>query len=198
MFYHNVRFDLYELLLTEVDVMTSSVSSHTQAEIPQLALEHSQICLETLVRLYYLRHGFNGSDALITNFLVLVAFHSIVKLKTGTPPLSSSSSSNFSMPGTNALPFAAPDLSDARATLILAEKGLQEQGQCYFFSQTVFHVVLDSISPEDAQLVQHYTKVPSEGPDERRMRAKHVHSDFPIEIVTVTDPATSQSLDKLR
>jgi hypothetical protein len=88
-------------------------------------------------------------------------------------------------------------LSDARATLILAEKGLGEQGQSYFFAQTVFHVVLTSMSPEDAQLVQHYTKVPSEGPDERRMRAEHVHSDFPIEIVTVTNGATSQSLNKL-
>lgn len=53
------------------------------------------------------------------------------------------------------------------------------------------------MSLEDAQLVQHYTKVPNEGPDERRMRAEHFHSDFPIEIVTVTEDTTSQSLDKL-
>ncbi|EXK33472.1 hypothetical protein FOXG_02692 [Fusarium oxysporum f. sp. lycopersici 4287] len=198
MFYHNMLIDLYELLLTEVDVNTSPDPAHTQAESPQLASDHSKICLETLVRLYYLRHGFSGSDALLTNFLVLIAFQSITKLKAGIPPpSSSSSSSDLSIPGITASPFTAQDLSDARSALILAEKGLTEQGQCYFFSQAFFHVVLNSISPEDAQLVQHYTKVPSEGPDERRMRAEHVHSDFPIEIVTVTNGATSQSLDKL-
>uniref|UniRef100_A0A0D2XFK3 Uncharacterized protein n=1 Tax=Fusarium oxysporum (strain Fo5176) TaxID=660025 RepID=A0A0D2XFK3_FUSOF len=187
-----------ESLSYKVDVNTSPDPAHTQAESPQLASDHSKICLETLVRLYYLRHGFSGSDALLTNFLVLIAFQSITKLKAGIPPpSSSSSSSDLSIPGITASPFTAQDLSDARSALILAEKGLTEQGQCYFFSQAFFHVVLNSISPEDAQLVQHYTKVPSEGPDERRMRAEHVHSDFPIEIVTVTNGATSQSLDKL-
>ncbi|KAI9163566.1 nitrate assimilation regulatory protein nira [Paramyrothecium foliicola] len=181
-----------------IDVKTPPDPAHLPAESPQLASDYSKICLETLVRLYYLRHGFNGSDALLTNFLILIAFQSITKLKTGIPPpLSSSSSSDASMPGMTASPFTALDLSDARAALILAEKGLEEQGRCYFFSQTVFHVVLNSMSPEDAQLVQHYANVPSEGPDERRMRAEHVHSDFPIEIVTVTDGATSQSLNKL-
>ncbi|KAH7191735.1 nitrate assimilation regulatory protein nirA [Fusarium flagelliforme] len=195
MFYHYMLIGLYELLLTEVDIESSPDSVHTNAESQKLALDHSKVCLETLVRLYYLRHGFNGSDALLTNFLVIVAFQSISKLKVGIPsPSSSSSSSN---PSITTAPSAAPDLNDARATLILAEKGLGEQGQSYFFAQTVFHVVLNSMSPEDAQLVEHYTKVPSEGPDERRMRAEHVHSDFPLEIVTATNSATSRSLNKL-
>jgi hypothetical protein len=197
MFYHNMLIDLYELVLTEVDFKTSADPVYTQPESQQLASNHSKIFLETLLRLYYLRHGFNGSDALLTNFLVLVAFQSIAELKAGIPPPSSSSSPDASMPGIIPSPFVAQDLSDARAALILAEKGLQEQGQSYFFSQTVFHVVLNSVSPEDAQLVRHYTKVPSEGPDERRMRAEHVHSNYPIVIVSVTNGATSQSLNKL-
>ena len=188
MFYHNILINLCQLPSSEVDITTSP----TQAESQQFILNHSQICLETLVRLYYLRHGFHGSDALLTNFLVLIAFQSLAKLKAETLLLSSSSD-----PSTAGISASTPALSDARATLILAQKGLEEQGRSYFFSQTVFHLVLNSMSLEDAQLVQHYTKVPREGPGERRMRTEHVHSDFPIEIVTVTEDKTSQSLDKL-
>lgn len=142
----------------------------------QGALAHSKVCFETLIRLYYLRHGFDGADVFFTHHLALLAWRSQTCLKY--------------------LPTTSPSshFEDIRSTLILAVKGLHAQGKNYYFSQTVFWAVHRGMSAADAELMYRYAEIRKEDVIIGQLRAKHVQTEYPCIVLDKSGHPEKQRL----
>lgn len=170
----------HELMITMCEIVIADTSLATTAEPPlndpHAILAHSRVCFETLIRLYYLRHGFEGADIYFTHQLALLAWRSQTSLQ--------------------ALSAAGPssDLEDVRSTLILAVKGLHAQGKNYYFSQTVFWAVFRGMSAADAELMYKYAEIRKEDATIGRLRAKHVQTQYPCVVMDKSGHPEKQRL----
>ena len=160
--------NLLELLVTDADPILEPPPLDT----PRAALAHSKMCFETLARLYYLRHGFERTDALIGHLLTALSFMFMGKLKI----LASSSTSASLM-----------EVNDARATLILAAKGLHDQGQNYYVCRTIYDAIESQVSSEDAELMWKFVHVRKEDRRARQLRARYLQSQYPVHFGKITE-----------
>jgi len=123
------------------------------------------------MRLYYLRHGFEAPDMPIMLSLVVLSSMSMAELKNLTASSATSS-------------LAAID--DVRSTLFLAAKGLHDQGRNYYMSQAIYNLAQSQMNSEDAELMWKFVDAKKEGREAQQLRAKHVQSQFPVNIVKIT------------
>ena len=151
-------------------------------ENPHILRSNSKVCFETLMRLYYLRHGFEASDTHILRCLVTLSLMSMAELKALT---SSSTTSSLAA------------IDDVRATLILAAKGLHDQGRGYYVSQILYRTTENQMSAEDAKLMWKFVGVRKEESEAEQLRANHVKSQFPVNIVKITDDPETQWLSDM-
>jgi len=150
-------------------------------ENPRTLLTNSKVCFETLVRLYYLRHGFDAPDMPILQPLVVLSSMSMTELKTLT-----SSSTTSSMA-----------IDEVRATLFLAAKGMHDQGRNFYLSQAVYQLTQNRMSSEDAELMWKFVDVKREESEAQQLCAKHVQSQFPVNIVKITEDPDTQRLTNM-
>lgn len=118
-----------------------------------------------------------------TQFLAVFAFIALAQLKALT----------YSPAG----PSSATTLEDVRSSLILAAKGLHDQGQNYYLLYTIFHVVQNSMDDDDRDLMRRYVFVEGEDDQAKQLRTKRVLSQYPVSITRITDDPESQRLGNL-
>jgi len=167
--------NLWELLVADYDPIREPPLSNS----PQAALTHTKMCFETLTRLYYLRHGFETANIFFSHFLLVQSFASVAALNTQTSPSSTLST------------------DDVRATLFLAAKGLCDQGQNHYLAHTVYYAVESRMNPEDAELMWKFVHLRKEDSKARQLRAKHLQSQIPVDIVKITEHPEDKSLSNL-
>ncbi|KAK4236356.1 nitrogen assimilation transcription factor nirA [Achaetomium macrosporum] len=136
--------------------------------------------LETLLRLYYLRHGFEHLDIYSGYFLSQLGFMTLQKLNSlpacpsSTSFSSSSSSCSSSSSQTPSLPFSSDEIRALRSTLILTAKGLHDQGRSAFINKFVLRTLAAKMAPADrqalAQLVGWDAITPEDAEVEKTMR----------------------------
>ncbi|ETS78157.1 hypothetical protein PFICI_10219 [Pestalotiopsis fici W106-1] len=131
-------------------------------------------CLESLVCIYYARHGFEACDPLIMSCLHFVGFAALKDLSTTTGPMRTS----------------------RLATVFLCAKGLREQAYHYYMAEVVFALLRDSLSPADAQHLRQFAYIENE---ERRKRfmAEHVFSHYVLRSTDSHDETQKGRLDEL-
>ncbi|KAI9686064.1 MAG: hypothetical protein M1822_004047 [Bathelium mastoideum] len=176
--YHNVIVNFCQLLVARPEKDTILIGRDT----PQQMLEHSKACFETLLRLYFLRHGFEGSDTYVTHSLMTLAFAAI-----GEQKALSEARGN------------APNIrrEELRHTIILAAKGLRDQGQNYYVSVDVFNVVRGAMDPADEDALNRFVRPDRNWQQWNQMRSKHVRAQWPLNIVRITDHPDDQRLGAL-
>jgi len=173
--HYNVMLNLWELLVAEADpILEPSIHE---------GLAHSKMCFETLLRLYYLRHGFEAMDVFIIHCLQVLSFMSVATLKT--------------LPSSSTASFLAAAADDVRATLILTAKGLCDQGRNYYLSETIYYVVESRLSPEDAELMRKFVHIRKEDSEARHQRARHLQSQILVDVVKITEHPENKSLSNL-
>ena len=165
---------LWELLVADLDMIPESPPPDT----PHAGLAHSKMCFDTLIRLYYLRHGFEGADLTLPTYLVALSSMSAAKLKTLTFSAASSS--------------AAVD--DVRSTLILSTKGLHDQRQNYSVCQTLRHLIEQQMSSKDIELMWKFLHESKEASEAQHLRASHLQSQAPVYIVKITEDPKNEHL----
>ncbi|KAJ4298122.1 hypothetical protein N0V90_006021 [Kalmusia sp. IMI 367209] len=173
---------------TLINVCEGILSSQGQSEytpplhnIPKI-IESSKVSLETVLRLYYSRHGFDRSDIHMTHFMHVLATISLRRLQTLRESDSTTSST---------------ELEEVQSTLVLAAKGLHDQGWNYYLPYIIFHVICDDMGPAESNIMYQYTDIRKEDLATSRLRAKHVQSQYPIKILNVTEDPEQQRLDDL-
>ena len=115
---------------------------------------------ETLIRLYYLRHGFDYADTFLGQPLIQLGFMSLNRVQA----LTSGSNSNCPAPD----PSSSALLAATRSTLALAAKGMHDQGRSHFIDQVTLRVLRAKMGPDERQLL---AQVLGDGGDGGRSRS---------------------------
>jgi hypothetical protein len=139
---------------------------------------HSLRCLETVVRIYYLRHSFEFPDTYLTYFLSILANVTIGQLE------------DF-----EALPGESGERIGAlRSTLILCMKGLQNQGRHIHLASLVGRLLRERMQAEDIKLLRSFITMDEDDADWAVGRG-YIRSDYPVSIAKLDHRAVT--LDSL-
>ena len=140
------------------------------------------MCYETVLRLYYLRHGFQEADSYLTHPLTVLAFIAVNRLKLAASSVTTHDWSS---------------LEDDRATLLLATKGLGDQSQNYNLPSTLLYVIRQMMSPRDLDLLDAITGLHQKNAEFSPARARYVKAQYPCDISQLTDLPEERRLGNL-
>ncbi|KAJ0108572.1 hypothetical protein J7T55_015006 [Diaporthe amygdali] len=169
MYYHNLILAIYEPLL---DLKTDQ---NQEDSLRQIVSDASK-CLLTLVRLYYLRHGYDAMDSFLVVPLVLAGFKCIDAINDQTPE---------------------PKLKDLRSTLILIAKGLYSQRHNYYLAEAVYRVVRGRMRPQEVTLLHETMNIDDGKTAGRQAMMQTVRSHWPVSIVGKDEDVDSYVLTNL-
>jgi hypothetical protein len=115
--------------------------------------------LETLIRLYYLRHSFDSLDVMLIMFLMLLGSISVRVLA----------------PGAGGGDGTQHDAS----TFLLCAKGLHDQGQNQYLGSLMFNMLSGLVDPNNQALVSDLSRIKAEfcGTE---VKPEYVHMEWPV------------------
>ncbi|KXJ88330.1 putative zinc finger protein [Microdochium bolleyi] len=177
-YHHELLGILTSMLTAETPGSPAAVFAEQAGQSPHQLFLHSKICLETLLRVYYLRHGFEYLDAYLIAFLSTGVFMSIRDME-----LSSSSSSD--------------KLLEMRSTVILLSKGVYDQGSSLFLGKLLFRLIRSRIRAEDLDALQRFAKFDDAELARQEEHLEQATSQWPVDIVSKTDNPDVQRLSLL-
>ncbi|KAJ8129557.1 hypothetical protein O1611_g4074 [Lasiodiplodia mahajangana] len=153
MYYHNLTLSIYKPLLgAETD----------QEPHPQQIVADAAKYLQTLVRLYYLRHGFDAMDLYIVIPLVHAGFECINAINNETP---------------------AAELEVLRSTLILVAQGLHSQRHNHYLAEALFRVIRGRMRSQEVSLLRKTTTFNDAELEKREAVIHNVRSHWPVGVV---------------
>jgi hypothetical protein len=132
--------------------------------------------IQTLVHLYYLRHGFETMDSYIMSPLAKLASMALQNIIKDTHPDS---------------------LADTRSTLFLTMKGLRDQGQNSYLGITLYRVFKSQMKPEDVQIMLQLIRKVDEVDKEEEEKFRIVHAEWAPSIVQTREEQEQKSLTQL-
>ncbi|KAK0673333.1 putative nitrogen assimilation transcription factor [Cercophora samala] len=141
------------------------------------AQHEAALHLETLLRLYYLRHGFEAFDGFLLHFLGSLNF---IKINTRE----TQDNSLF--------------LESHRSTMLLLMKGIRDQSQCHTVAKMVLRLQAHLMRSDDVALVKKFVDIETArlacGPESpRRGEEEVILSDWPVYEVGLEAKAEQKS-----
>ncbi|KAF5716657.1 NirA-like nitrate assimilation regulatory protein [Fusarium globosum] len=168
-----------------------------QRQAPNLPIEENELqrslsryrgYFETILRIHYLRHSFEYGNMMLTRFLAMLAFLSLRKIES----LTTSTEPGHIVTGSG-LDVGDTDPKEARATLLIAQKGLSDQGRGYYLSRTLLRDVLANMTASDATILQSFITIPFEGPEKMQERKMYMESHCPPDILRIANDPNKQA-----
>ncbi|KAI1071540.1 hypothetical protein LB507_005250, partial [Fusarium sp. FIESC RH6] len=153
MIYHQLLFTMFEPLL---DVETNEDPS------PRHVVAIAKRNLQTLVRLYFLRHGFESMDLFIVIPLMIIGSDSLGAINDDTSP---------------------SEIEALRAVLILVAQGLYHQRRNHYLAQALFRVIRGSMRPQEIGLLKSSMALEAGDIDQEPELAVAVRSQWPVSVV---------------
>ncbi|KAL1873008.1 hypothetical protein Daus18300_004149 [Diaporthe australafricana] len=146
--------------------------------------------LETVARLYYARHGFGGCDSFLAYFLALLASISLRALE------GNGDGARLS-PGRG-----RPEV--LRSTLVLAMRGLRDQGRHLHVCKVLFRLLRDRLRPAEADVLARFIAAEGQGGGAEAEAeegtadlALHTRSRFPVPVVKMGEDLKASILENL-
>ncbi|TVY72315.1 Nitrogen assimilation transcription factor nit-4 [Fusarium oxysporum f. sp. cubense] len=167
-----------------------------QRQAPNLPIEEEDLqkslskyrgYFETILRIHYLRHSFEYGNMMLTRFLSMLAFLSLNKIES----LATSTKPEHTITGSG-LDVGDTDPKEARATLLIAQKGLSDQGRGYYLPKTLLRDILTNMTASDATILQSFITIPSEGPEKTQERKMYMESHCPPDILRIANDPSKQ------
>jgi hypothetical protein len=144
--------------------------NHSRYRIAETITAKSTIELESLIRIYYLRHGFETFDALLLTHLTHLSNMVLQRL------------------AQHASSTDTAEIEYLRSTLILCLKGLYDQSRNFRMSGIVFGAMKNRLGAEDQNLLGRFVTLEDTGIDEDAVRrAEPVLSEYVIPIVHLNE-----------
>jgi hypothetical protein len=84
------------------------------------------------------------------------------------------------------------DPKEARATLLIAQKGLSDQGRGYYLPKTLLQDVLRHMTASDAAVLQSIIMIPPESPSESQQRKIFLEGHCPPDIIQIANDSSKQ------
>lgn len=166
-YYHHLLLAIYEPLLE---------TTTNQEPFPQQIVTDAIKHLQTLVRIYYLRHGFDAMDLFIVIPLVLTGFKCIDAIEQERP---------------------RSELESLRSTLILITQGLHSQRRNHHLAHALFRVVQGRMRPQEAALLRDTVKLDEDKPDGKGTLMQNVRSEWPVSVIRKKKDLDSHILSNL-
>ena len=113
--------------------------------------------LETLIRLYYLRHSFEALDIMLIMFLLLLGSMSVRVLASSED---------------------GPPNRDA-STFLLCAKGLHDQGQNQYLGSLMFSMLAGLVDPQNGALLSDLARIRAEFQG-TEVKPEYVHMEWPV------------------
>lgn len=154
MYYHHLLLTIYEPLLDAVAPYPFT---------PQIVVAASRKYMHTLIRLYFLRHGYEAMDLFIVIPLMVVAEECLEQLGRGG--------------GSEAA------REELRSTIILIAKGLHDQRRNHYLAEALFRVLRNRLQKRDLLLLRRALGTDVEQEDEPQKLAQAVRSHWPVGVV---------------
>ncbi|KAK3301063.1 uncharacterized protein B0H64DRAFT_382525 [Chaetomium fimeti] len=136
MYYNHMLIDLVTPILDYTGSPEMPLA-HTPRDIYNEAVNH----FETVVRLYYLRHGFEATDSFLLHFLGFLNHITMNAIET-------SAGSSF--------------LEARRSTMLLLTKGIHDQSRVHFVAAAVLRLQVGLMRPEDVDLLKQFVDIESD------------------------------------
>jgi len=175
MYFYRLLIFLFEpLIALETSESSQSVLPD---ESPRQIVAHSKKCLQILIRLDYSCHGDEIYDISLINFSMFIGFGTLRDI----------SGSNLD----------AETIEILHATVILCANILYNQSRNCYLAEVIFRLIKNSMPPEDVHKLRDFAKL--DDIDEKRegQLTKHVQSEWPINIVRISDNSDDRKLDNL-
>ena len=167
MYHHHLLLTIFEPLL---DAKTNQEPS------PQQIVADAKKHLQTVLRLYYLRHGYEAMDLFIVIPLMLAASECLDAINEQTP---------------------ASQLEVLRSTLILVAKGLYNQRRNHYLAEALFRVIRGRMRPSEVALFKGIMNMDEAEEVEKPDMAQTVRSHWPVRVVKKKEDLDSHILTKL-
>ncbi|KNB19215.1 hypothetical protein FOXG_16637 [Fusarium oxysporum f. sp. lycopersici 4287] len=164
----------YNVIVYLLETLRMTTAPALVDDSVQKALSNAKIKMETLLRLYYLRHGFESYDIFI---VILLAFIGFMHAKT----LDSSK---------------MVDLESRKSTVVLVVKGLGDQSNNCYLARVVFRLLKGSIGSKNDFLLKEVGIVEEDGEDEKAME-EQVNSSWPVDLEWIDVDPEKNRLDNM-
>jgi hypothetical protein len=172
--YYQVVIGLFRPLSTTAPIDLPTNPSSPAQRTPKEIVYEAKVTLETILRLYYMRHGFQFHDPWVTSSMTFIGNIIIDDLAAETA-------------------HDPKTLDYLRSTLILAAQGVQKQGKHHHVGTLVSIQLQSRMSASDLQLVRTYVSPTGANNTDAALIVEHSHSQWPIPIVR-----PNSSVDELR
>jgi hypothetical protein len=184
--YCHALVQLYEILAPEGKIRSPFVKFDEDELFQPLSKYRGYF--ETILRIHYLRHSFEYGNMMLTRFLAMLAFLTLSRLN------------HLASEPQEALKSSALDVGDAdpkeiRATLLIAQKGLSDQGRGYYLPNILLRDVLKNMTARDAAVLQSVITIQPESPDETRQRKMYLEGHCPPDILQTSHDPSQQPGD---
>jgi hypothetical protein len=154
--------------LTNVDMNKALLQGRTLLEIENEA----RLQLELLIRIYYLRHGFDIYNPWLFSFLTGLGFLIVQELKNGDEDM---------------------DVEATRSTLILLAKGISNQGKCYYLADAMLRSICKVMQPSDVAIQKQYASFEDiDDPKIASERLRLVRTTWSLQVHNPEDPERKQ------
>jgi hypothetical protein len=140
----------------------------------------SKASLQTLLHMFYHRHGFESYYIFLLQVLVQLGFDALERLRS---------------PEAQQQHFPVV-MKATRATLILCAKGLRDQGRNFFLSELVFRILRDKMNPVDVKLLKDWAHIKDEEKREHSMM-EHMQGEYPVNVEGISSDPTDHRLSSL-
>ncbi|RTE81585.1 hypothetical protein BHE90_003910 [Fusarium euwallaceae] len=166
-YYHHLLLTLYEPLCD---------ANTTQHPSPQQIVSDAKKHLQTLVRLYYLRHGFEAMDLFVVIPLMLTGYDCIDAIGDQTPPT---------------------ELETLRSTLILIAQGLYSQRRNHYLAEALFRVIRGRMRPQELALLKGTMSLEEQEAVNELDVMQPVKSHWPVSVVKKQEDVDAHILKNL-
>lgn len=159
------------------DLSNTLIATHPEVtQTVATLMQTARASLETIARLYYLRHGFTTYAPVMLQFLSALGFRYVADCR------------GSEMPPTRKV--------DVASSLLLALQGLSAQGSCAHLSNTVFRLMYDKLPIEMADLANSALGLSSpETPTS--LTSSYVRASYPVNLVNLGGDVEEQRLNNL-
>ncbi|KAJ4138389.1 hypothetical protein NW768_002213 [Fusarium equiseti] len=183
--YCHALVQLYEILAPEGKIRSPFVQFDEDQLFQSLSKYRGHF--ETILRIHYLRHSFEYGNMMLTRFLAMLAFLTLSRLDhLAAEPQQTLKSSDLDVGDT--------DPKEIRATLLIAQKGLSDQGRGYYLPNILLRDVLRHMTASDAMVLQSVITIQPESPNESRQRKMYLEGHCPPDILQISlDPSQQPS-----
>ncbi|KAF2186137.1 hypothetical protein K469DRAFT_726495 [Zopfia rhizophila CBS 207.26] len=199
--YHNLMTMTFSPLIAVETAFNPPDSSTSLLDYinysPAQTVAYSKTCLETLLHMFYQLHGFESYYAFLLQILIQLGFDAVEKLwSTSSSTSTAATTTTTTTTGDQDKLVDNEDIKAVRSTLMLCAKGLRDQGRNFYLSEVVFRVLKDKMREEDVALLRDWARIGDEEERDRLWR-EHVHGEWPVNVVGITQDPEGLRLDNL-